>query len=180
MLNGFTYSSLTFERRFSCFAIIGHCPIPFTHRTYKGWCGLFSFSRRGGNVKDGKGKELWCRKGPYKSRAGRLYHQTTQEPNKPSKRTYLRDHTIIPSNEHRDWIHLNASCVQECVCMRMYVCLCSHNSLVSAAVFVQSHIFHICTEHTCDCRSERWILRKCVSRRIVQPMKTSSHWFTYT
>lgn len=60
---------------------------------------------------------------PYKSREGRLYHQTTQESNKPSKRTYLNDHTITPSHKHPDWIYLNASCVQGCVCIQLCVCV---------------------------------------------------------
>lgn len=127
LLNRLAYSSLTFERWFSWFAVIGYCPIPFTQDLYgMMWFVFISWNRRGGNVKDGNGKEPCCRKDPYKSRAGCLCHQTTEEANKPSKGTYLNDHTITPPNKHPDWIYLNASCLQESVCVHMYVCLCGH------------------------------------------------------
>lgn len=73
--------------------------------------------------KEWKRERTMCSKDPYKSREGCLYHQTTQEPNKPSKRAYLNDHTITPSHKHPDWIYLNASCVQECVCIQLCVCV---------------------------------------------------------
>lgn len=97
-----------------------------SHRTCMGDVVCFHFlEQKRRNVEDENGKELCYRKDPYKSRPGCLCHQTTEEPNKPSKRTYLSDHTITPSNKYPDWIYLNASCVQGSVrvCTCMYVCV---------------------------------------------------------
>lgn len=136
LLNGFTYSSLTFERWFNCFAIIGYCPISFKHRTCMGWCGLHVLEQKGGNVKNEKGEGLCYSKDPYKSRPGCLCHQTTQEPNKPSKRTYLSDHSITPSNKHPDrfiWmLHVHkdvcaCACMHVCVAMQFNKCSCVYS-----------------------------------------------------
>lgn len=130
---------------------------------------FISWNRRGGNVKDENGKELYCSKDPYKSRAGCLCHQTTKEPNKPSKRTYLSDHTITPSNKHPDWTCLNALCVQGCVCVCTHVCafVWSYN-LISAAVFIQLYnIPHIHRAHMWLEIIHSFILGKSISRKIV-------------
>lgn len=86
---------------------------------------------------------------------------TTQEPNKPSKKTYLSDDTITPSNKHPEW-ELFESFVCARVCVYVHVCIFvwSYN-LISAAVLIQQYnIPHMHRTHVWLEITHSFILRK--------------------
>lgn len=125
-----------------------------SHPIYTGhvWDDCFfssSWNRRQSYVKDESGKEL-PQQGHLQIQ-GRVFmflNTTTQEPNKPSKRTYLSNHTITPSNKHPDW-EISECFVCANVCVYVHVCVFVwSNNLISAAVFIQRYnIPHIHRAH---------------------------------